>query len=165
MRLALQTDYALRSLLFLAGRTGRASVAQIAAFYQISRDHVAKVAQALVRRGYAKSVRGIGGGIELARLPEEIRIGQVIRDFEGDMHLMECVGTPNVCVIQPGCKLRAVLAQAERIQMDYLDTIKLSDIVRPGGQLLEITSPGLATAAGVKIAPARSRTSARRAKA
>jgi Rrf2 family transcriptional regulator, nitric oxide-sensitive transcriptional repressor len=54
MRLNLQTDYALRTLLLLAGRGGRASVAEIAAFYQISRDHVAKVAPAL-RRAFASA--------------------------------------------------------------------------------------------------------------
>jgi Rrf2 family nitric oxide-sensitive transcriptional repressor len=139
MRLDLQTDYALRTLLFLAGNPGRASARAVAEFYQISRDHVAKVVQALARLGYVRSTRGVGGGIELARRPEEIRVGQVILDFEGDMHLLQCVGTANVCIIQPGCRLRSVLATAEQIQVDYLQTVKLSDIVQPGGRLLEIT--------------------------
>src|SRR6476620_1454086 len=116
MRLGLHTDYALRTLIYLAGRSERASVAQVAAFYEISKDHVAKVVQSLARQGYVRSIRGAGGGIELARRPEEIRIGEVIEDFEGNLHLLECVGVENVCVIQPGCKLRSVLAQAERLQ-------------------------------------------------
>jgi Rrf2 family transcriptional regulator, nitric oxide-sensitive transcriptional repressor len=57
------------------------------------------------------------------------------------MHLLDCVGTPGFCVIQPGCKLRGVLAEAERLQMEYLMAVKLSDVVAPGGQLLEITGP------------------------
>lgn len=142
MRLDLQTDYALRTLIYLAGHAGRASAAQVASFFGISRDHVAKVAQGLARRGYVHSHRGVGGGIELARQPAEIRIGQVILDFERDMHLLKCVGVENVCSIQPGCKLRGVLAHAERLQLDYLNGIKLSDIVEPGGGLLEIVGQG-----------------------
>ena len=140
MRLALHTDYALRTLIFLAGKPARASVAQIAEFFQISRDHVAKVVQSLVRFGYVRSIRGQGGGIELVKQPDEIRVGQVILDFEGNMHLLECVAINNICVIQPGCRLKGVLAQAEKIQLDYLQSVRLSDVVRPGGQLLEITA-------------------------
>jgi Rrf2 family nitric oxide-sensitive transcriptional repressor len=138
MRLALHTDYALRTLIYLAARPGRASASQVAGFFRISKDHVAKVAQALTRLGYVRSMRGVGGGIELLKKPEDIRIGQVIRDFEGNMHLLECVGVENVCVIQPGCRLRTVLAQAERLQMDYLDTMRLVDIVVPPSELLTI---------------------------
>jgi Rrf2 family nitric oxide-sensitive transcriptional repressor len=137
--LALHTDYALRTLLYLAGNPGRASIGQVAQFFRISKDHVAKVVQALVREGYVRSVRGMGGGIELARQPAQITIGQVIVDFEGNLRLLECVAAENICVIQPGCRLRGVLAEAERRQIDYLNSIKLSDIVRPGGRLLEIT--------------------------
>ena len=145
MRLDLKTDYALRTLLYLAGRPGRSSAAEVARFFQISRGHVAKVVQLLARCGYVRGIRGVGGGIELARAPEDIRIGQVIVDFEEDLHLLDCVGTPNVCTIQPHCKLRAVLAQAERLQLDYLRSVRLSDIVRVGGQLLEITGPERST--------------------
>ena len=141
MRLALQTDYALRTLIYLAGNPGRASIARVAEFFRISKDHVAKVVQALARLGYVRSIRGSGGGIELLRLPDDIRIGQVVLDFEGNMHLLECISIPNVCTIQPGCRLRGVLAQAEKLQMDYLNSVRLSDVVRPGGQLLEITQP------------------------
>ena len=141
MRLGLHTDYALRTLIYLAGKPGRASVAEVAAFYVISRDHMAKVVQSLARHGYVRSIRGAGGGIELARRPDDVRVGQVIQEFEGNRHLLECVGVENVCVIQPGCKLRKVLAEAERLQTDYLNGVRLSDIVRPGGQLLEITGP------------------------
>jgi Rrf2 family nitric oxide-sensitive transcriptional repressor len=148
MRLDLHTDYALRTLIFLAGRPGRSSVAEVAAFYGISRDHVAKVVQALGKMGYVRSQRGAGGGIELARSPEQIRIGQVIAAFEGNLHLLECVGTENVCTIQPGCRLRRVLAHAERIQREYLDSVRLSDVVEPGGGLREFaasSSPGQGT--------------------
>jgi Rrf2 family nitric oxide-sensitive transcriptional repressor len=125
MRLALQTDYALRTLLYLATRTGRATVAEVAGFYHISVHHVGKVVHQLGRLGYVRNVRGPTGGIELAREPGGITVGSVITAFEGNTHLIDCVGTPGVCVIQPSCKLRGVFAEAERRQMEYLDGVTL----------------------------------------
>jgi Rrf2 family nitric oxide-sensitive transcriptional repressor len=138
MALSLQTDYALRILIYLAGRPERTQISQVAEFYRISAHHAAKVANQLARWGYIRSIRGIGGGIELARRPEDIRVGHVVQASEGRMHLLECVGTDNLCVIQPRCKLRGVLAQAEQIQMDYLNSVRLSDVVRPAGQLVDL---------------------------
>lgn len=148
MRLSLHTDYALRTLLFLADRPGRSSVAQIAQFFQISRDHVAKVVQSLVRLGYVRSVRGIGGGVELKRRPAEIRIGELIVAFEGNMNLLECVSTEGLCVIQPTCRLRTVLATAERLQLDYLNSVCLADLLVSGQMLARIESSPEPAASG-----------------
>jgi Rrf2 family nitric oxide-sensitive transcriptional repressor len=137
MRLSLHTDYALRTLIFLAGRRHRATVDEIAEFFHISRDHLAKVVQRLGRMGYVRSIRGSGGGVELGRADDEITIGEVVLAMEGNVHLLECVGVDRVCVIQPHCRLRGVLAEAERIQMEYLQNVKLSDVVQSGGQLAE----------------------------
>jgi Rrf2 family nitric oxide-sensitive transcriptional repressor len=58
-----------------------------------------------------------------------ITVGRVVRDFEGGLRLLDCVGTPGVCAIQPGCTLRAVFAEAERLQMDYLDGVTLEALL------------------------------------
>lgn len=146
MRLALQTDYALRTLLYLATNPGRGNVGKVASFYRISKDHVAKVVQALVRLGYVRSIRGVGGGIELRLPPEEIRLGQVIHDLEGSTNLLECVTTENLCVIQPSCRLKTVMAQAESVMMDYLQKVRLADVIPENRQLV-----------AVEIGPAASR--------
>lgn len=135
MRLALHTDYALRTLMYLAARGRRARIEEVASFFAISGHHVAKVVQQLARLGFVRSQRGAGGGLELARRPAEIRVGEVIAALEGNTHLLECVGTEDVCVIQAACRLRHVLAKAERLQMDYLHTVRLADLVRCGEPL------------------------------
>ena len=58
MRLSLQTDYALRTLLFLATRTGRTTVADVAEFFGISPHHVGKVVHQLGKLGYITNHRG-----------------------------------------------------------------------------------------------------------
>jgi Rrf2 family nitric oxide-sensitive transcriptional repressor len=132
MRLALQTDYSLRTLMYLATRPGRQTVAGVAEFFQISQAHIGKVVHQLARLGYVRSIRGIGGGLELARSPDEISVGEVIRAVEGNVHLLECIGMDDVCVIQKHCKLRTVLDRAERIQFEYLDAVRLSDVLPYG---------------------------------
>lgn len=135
MRLALQTDYALRTLMYLAAVAKRATAADVAKLFGISVHHVAKVVQQLARLGYVRGIRGIGGGIELARPADEIRLGEVVLAFEGNMHLLECVGTPGVCVIESFCKLKRVLADAEDLQMNYLNGVTLADVVPTRRQL------------------------------
>jgi Rrf2 family nitric oxide-sensitive transcriptional repressor len=129
MRLDLQTDYALRTLIYLAVTAKRSTAGEVARFYGISGAHVAKVVNQLARLGYVRSIRGIGGGIELGRPAEEIRIGDVVLAFEGNMHLLECLSADDVCVIQPFCKLKATLAEAERVQLEYLQSVTLADVL------------------------------------
>ena len=95
MRLSLQTDYALRTLMYLASVPGRATIQQVADLFRISVDHVAKVVQHLNRLGYIRSVRGVGGGIELGdelvldilsdtfiRMPDQRTLGVVVGGVE-----------------------------------------------------------------------------------
>ncbi len=135
MRLTMHTDFALRTLMYLATTSTRSTASQVAQLYGISQDHIAKVVNKLSRLGYVRSVRGIGGGIELARDPDDIRLGEVIEAFEGNMHLLECVATENVCAIESFCKLKGVLAQAERVQLDYLNKVTLADVAPTKRQL------------------------------
>jgi Rrf2 family transcriptional regulator, nitric oxide-sensitive transcriptional repressor len=135
MKLTTQTDYALRVLMYLATRDERAHVADVARLFGISVHHVAKVVNQLARYGYVRSIRGIGGGIELARSPAEIRLGEVVERFEGSLHLLDCIGTEDVCAIQAFCKLKGVLAEAERVQLEYLNSVTLDQVVPTRRQL------------------------------
>jgi len=138
MKLTTQTDYALRTLMFLATRQERANVADVAALFDISANHIAKVVNLLAREGYVRSVRGIGGGIELARDPAEISVGEIIALIENDTHLLACVGSDDSCAIHSFCKLRGVLAEAERIQQAYLRGVTLADVVPTARQLSRV---------------------------
>jgi Rrf2 family nitric oxide-sensitive transcriptional repressor len=139
MRLTTYTDYALRTLMFLASSAERGTVAGVADLFGISAHHVAKVVNQLARLGYVRSIRGVGGGIELARSPESIRLGTLIESIEGNMHLIGCVEAENFCAIQPFCRLKGALAEAERVQMEYLNTLTLRDIVPTRRQLATVS--------------------------
>lgn len=124
--------------MYLATRSGRAKVAEVAVLFGISTHHVAKVVNQLSRFGYIRSMRGLGGGIELARRPEEIRLGDVVERFEGNLHLLDCIDSENVCAIESFCKLKGVLAEAERVQLEYLNSVTLADVAPAARQLNRI---------------------------
>ncbi|HZT80630.1 MAG TPA: Rrf2 family transcriptional regulator [Gemmataceae bacterium] len=131
MHLTLFTDYALRSLLYLAWHPDRTcTVDDIAGYFGISADHVTKVMQHLSRKGYVRSKRGRHGGAVLARPPEDIRLGDVIRDFE-HVALLDCLVAEGVCVIEATCRLKEVLAEGQRRMMAYFDEHTLRDLLVP----------------------------------
>ncbi|ORP18088.1 transcriptional regulator, partial [Vibrio cholerae] len=66
------------------------SVAKVSALYDVSRNHMVKVVNQLVKLGYLQSQRGKNGGIRMARSPDEINIGQVIRALEGNLDGIDC---------------------------------------------------------------------------
>lgn len=129
--LNLFTDYSLRVLMFAAlPGNERFSLDAVSSAYDISRDHVAKVVQHLVRGGYLSSQRGRGGGISLARPAEEIRIGTVVRETENNVPLLECFhGPTNTCRLIGRCKLQGVLAKAVNAFFAELDQTTLADLV------------------------------------
>jgi len=138
VQLTLHSDYALRVLLFLAVRE-ESSIGEVSEAYSISRNHLVKVVHALARRGYIDSRRGRAGGIRLARPPEEINVGTVVRECEPHFHLVECFDARrNQCVITPACQLKGVLARANDAFMAVLDEFSLADVLTNREELAAI---------------------------
>lgn len=127
MKLTRYTDYALRVLMHLAARPDRlASIGEMARTYRISQNHLMKVVHDLRKAGFLDAVRGRAGGVRLARRPEEIRVGDVVRHTEGGFELVDCES----CVIASACSLTGALRQALAAFMDVLDNYTLADLVR-----------------------------------
>jgi Rrf2 family nitric oxide-sensitive transcriptional repressor len=145
MRLTRFTDYALRVLIFLGVSDNRlVTIDEVGNRYGISANHLMKVVHRLGTCGYIETVRGKGGGIRLARSPESIRLGDVVRDFEKDMALVECFDkTSNTCPIEPDCQLNGILRESMRAFLGTLDEHTLADLVQTRRKLrvlLDVTS-------------------------
>ncbi|GAB2180173.1 Rrf2 family transcriptional regulator [Denitratisoma sp. agr-D3] len=134
MYITQHTDYALRVLIYVAANQersdARSTIAGISALFDISRSHLMKVVNKLVREGYVEGVRGKGGGLRLARAAEQIRIGEVVSRMEPTMALVECFGEEHNCLLGPACKLKATLHKALRAFITTLDETTLADLVR-----------------------------------
>src|SRR5512140_1251607 len=114
MRLTKQTSYALRILIHCALSGGKhVKAADIAAEHGITEFNVAKIVPILVRGGFITTSRGRTGGLKLARRPEEIGIGDVIRVTEATHVEAECVGgTTLPCGIKRAAPINRMLGEA-----------------------------------------------------
>lgn len=143
MQLTLYTDYGLRTLISLALAPGaRQTATSISRSYGISRNHLVKVVARLAELGYVSTTRGKGGGIRLARPVDEVSIGQVVRDLEVELGVVECLTKQGGrCAIAPSCRLKGVLSEAMQAYLAVLDRHTLADLVQqrvPMAQLLGI---------------------------
>ena len=87
MRLTVYTDYALRLLMYLALKEdGLATISEVAEGYDISKNHLMKVAHQLGVAGYVDTIRGRNGGLRLAKPAKAIGLGEVVRHTEPDGH-------------------------------------------------------------------------------
>ena len=131
MQLTRYSDYSLRVLIYLTLEPDRlATIEDIARSYDISKAHLMKVVHQLGLNGYLETVRGRGGGLRLARPPEEIAIGDVVRSTEEKMNIVECFDpASSQCAIEPVCGLRPVLHEALAAFLAVLDRYTLADLV------------------------------------
>ena len=128
MRLTSFTDFALRTLMRLAGEPTRSfATHEIATEFRISRNHLAKVVRDLGDGGFILTQRGIGGGFSLARPPQSITLGEVVRALEGEA-LVECFREDGgTCVLTPRCRLKTRLAAAREAFLRELDATTLAE--------------------------------------
>ncbi len=132
MQLTLYTDYSLRVLLYLGKKDGGpATIGEIAEYFGISRNHLVKVAHHLGTLGYLHTARGKGGGIRLAKAPEDITIGEVVRATEPNFHLVECFDPEaSTCTVLQDCRLKGLLGKAQRRFFEVLDGCTLADLLK-----------------------------------
>lgn len=154
MRLTRYTDYALRVLMQVGLNDGRlVRIAEIAERFEISRNHLTKIVHQLGVRGYLETVQGRHGGIRLARCPEAIVIGDVVRDFEEGFDLVECFNADRCdCRIQPACVLKGTLDEALDAFLGVLDNTTLADLLVPRRRLRALLAIGHGDA-GLQPAP------------
>jgi Rrf2 family nitric oxide-sensitive transcriptional repressor len=132
MKVTTFTDYSLRVLIYLATDPDRrATIAEIATAFDIKENHLSKVVHFLALQGWLTTVRGKGGGLELALPPERVNVGDVVRRTEGADHAAECFDSQhNRCRISPVCLLHGVLHEAVQAFHAVLRQYTLADLVR-----------------------------------
>jgi Rrf2 family transcriptional regulator, nitric oxide-sensitive transcriptional repressor len=158
MRLTRYTDYAFRTLMYLALKKDElATIQEIADRYDISNNHLMKVVHQLGRAGYIETTRGKGGGIRLAKKPSQIGVGEVVRHTEPDLDLVECFGTGATCRLTPACVLKSALRKGIKAFLRELDHYTLADLIGPERALAGLLSLAPASRARPESGKARKR--------
>ncbi|WP_069305554.1 iron-responsive transcriptional regulator RirA [Methylobrevis pamukkalensis] len=130
MRLTQQTNYAIRLLIYCAASDGRPSkVGDIASTFGISELHLFKILKVLVDGGFVETIRGRKGGVLLAKPPQDITVGQVVRVTEENFTLTDCFDeSKQDCPLISACDYNQILHQALAAFLAVLDTKTIADL-------------------------------------
>ncbi len=128
MQLTRFSDYALRLLMYVARGDGSRpiTIAEVGEQFDISHNHLVKVAARLSRLGWVSATRGRNGGLQLGPGAENLTIGTILRELEGHKAIIDCANPP--CALNGNCRLRRALDLAEQAFYRSLDEVTLADV-------------------------------------
>jgi len=133
--LSKKTKYALKALQYLAREKDRGPVliAEIAEAERIPQKFLEAILLELKKEGFLESRKGKGGGYFLARAPEGVTLGSVVRKMEGPLALLPCVSQMSYrrcdeCVDEQTCGLRMTMKDVRDRTAEILDSTTLADV-------------------------------------
>lgn len=132
MQLKHSTDILLRILIYLASHPEKdhVSLHDLSEALNWNKNLIVKVAHWAVQQGLLTTVRGRTGGVALAKSTTEYRIGEIVRQMEGDEEFVNC-DEPRCPILDHGCRLRDVLFRAKESFYRELNELTLAQMVEP----------------------------------
>lgn len=131
MQLSKFTDYAFRSLIYLAKNTEEnLTVDILAKELEISSHHLKKVINKLAKTEYIISLKGRNGGLKLGLDPKEINLGKVLLLTEENLNIVECMGASGTCpLVSEECKLKGIISRSLDEFVNEMSKYTLKDII------------------------------------
>ncbi|MDR4886747.1 Rrf2 family transcriptional regulator [Fredinandcohnia sp. QZ13] len=132
MKVSSRGEYALRALIYLGVESKNLiNIEEISEKTLVPVNYLEQILLQLKRNGYVQSKRGVNGGYKLSRSPNEIIIGDVIRNLEGPLAPMGCVSITSYesCPLEVGCLLKPLWALIRDKIAELLDHTSLNDIL------------------------------------
>jgi Rrf2 family protein len=132
MKLSRKSDYALRALFGLIASGGKApvSIRELAERYDVPKRFLEQIMLELKSKGWVRSIAGRDGGFVLAKKPDEITMGEVVRHFDGVLAPIGCVSTTHYeqCSQEPVCRFRRVLLDVRNYTARRMDAATLAAV-------------------------------------
>lgn len=124
------TDYAVRAMIALSfsGNTYMSS-SEMAETEGIPYHFLRRILQRLAVSGLVESREGSGGGVKLAVDPSEIRIIDVIKIFQGEIELSECMFRRRICENRATCALRHEIKRIENLVKAEFERLTIGTLV------------------------------------
>ena len=131
MKLSTRGQYRTRALLELALHQGKGLIPlkDIAQRQQISLQYLEHSITPLIAGGTVRSTWGAGGGVSLAKPPEEIKLSEVIQLLEGSVAPVECIKNPEICARSELCVTRDIWGELKKAVDEVLESTTLQDLV------------------------------------
>ncbi|HAK87828.1 MAG TPA: Rrf2 family transcriptional regulator [Nitrospiraceae bacterium] len=115
MQITRETDYAIRCVYYLARKPDEVTmVDEIAREMCIPKSFLAKIVQKLARANILQSYRGVKGGFQLAGMPEDITIYDVIEAVEGPVAMNVCAVDKKECGLSAKCKIHPIWVELRK---------------------------------------------------
>ncbi len=108
---------------------GPVRISEIAKRQDISVKYLEQLIIPLKQGNLIKSIRGPKGGHMLARPPDQITVGQIVRAVEGAIELVGCIENPDECERSGSCMTRGVWEDASKAMYEILDSMTLSKML------------------------------------
>ena len=141
--LSQRTRYTIRALLHLADRFGQGPVqlSEIAERQNIPAKFLTVMLSSMRRAGLVETMRGREGGYWLAKPPEQVSYGEIVRLTRGSLGLLPCASRLAYqqctnCISEDKCRLHRVMLMVRDETARILDGLSLADPV-PAEDLLE----------------------------
>ena len=130
MKLSTRSRYGTRILVELARQTaaGPTPVSRISRNQGIPVKYMEQIIRKLKSAGFIDSVRGARGGHSLAKDAAAITLGEIVRLFEGQPNLVECVSSPKSCEKAANCRVRDAWKAATEAMFKELDNVSIADL-------------------------------------
>jgi len=134
MKITYKGDYSLKAMLELAlnYNKGVLSIHELSKRGDIPYKFLEQILLTLKKGGFVASKRGIDGGYLLARSPESITIGEVLRFIEGPIEPIACANKKKYekCQDFPYCVFKDIWAQVYTATSLVVDTVTFAELVR-----------------------------------
>ena len=132
MKLSTKSRYGARILIELALHDSEnvMKASEISSNQKIPAKYLEQLLRLLKQAGFVKSVRGPKGGHLLAKKPAHINLGQIVKLFEGQTDLVECVSSPETCEMSAECLVRDAWQEATEVLYKKLDGISIADLLQ-----------------------------------
>jgi Rrf2 family protein len=134
-----KTKYALKSLLTLSADTSgkSVSISELAEKDHIPQKFLEAILLDLKHAGLIESRRGKMGGYMLSKPANQIKVGDIIRLFNGPLALLPCASVTRhqrciECVDEATCSLRTLMRQVRDVTSQLLDNTSLADLNKTG---------------------------------
>ena len=85
--------------------------------------------QKLSKAGLVKAYMGASGGYTLAQSPSEISFADVVRIFEAEDNVLDCLDEARGCPARPDCKILNTLNEAYQQMIRNLEETTIQDLV------------------------------------
>ena len=142
LQLTMSGEYAIRAMLHLAGEDSNKNVQiqDISKKWDIPENFLRKIIPQLAKASLVMSIRGSGGGIKLAKSPNNITALDVIEAVEGKIFLNKCLFSADICDRSDWCSMHEVWEEAQQSLKNVLNSKSIAQLAMTNSERIKSIS-------------------------